>query len=124
VDYNYHGPLIGLTLVGLEGWKAKEGWGLGLPSSAYFWYPISLGYGESPALVVSVKAGWNWLTFDRVNEKNQFGVFTPTGSVSFGVTTKRILVLADGQAEYRWHFTGDNRAQFRAGLSFVFHFDD
>ena len=124
VDYNYIGPLIGLTLVGLEGWKAKEGWGLGIPSSVYLRFPISIGHGESPALMASVRGGWNRATFDRVNEQNQFGIFTPTGSVSFGVSTKRIKILAEGQAEYRWHFTGENRAQFRTGLSLIVNLDN
>src|SRR4051812_40815455 len=41
-EVNYIGPLVGLSLVGVDGWKAKEGWGLGIPSGLYVWYPISI----------------------------------------------------------------------------------
>jgi hypothetical protein len=124
VDYGSLGPLVGVNLIGLDGWKANDGWGLGIPSSLYVWYPFRLGHDEAPALVVMASGGFSWGTFDRFGDRNHFGIFTPQGSASFGLMMKRWHLLADGQAEYRWHFTGDNQAQFRVGLSFVAHFED
>ena len=123
VDYGEIGPGVGLNVLGLEGWRAKDGWGLGIPSSFYVWYPIRLGDGDTPALMISAAAGISWATFDRLSEKNHFGIFTPQGSISFGLMLKRVRLLADGQAEYRWHFTGDHRPQFRAGLSLAINLE-
>jgi hypothetical protein len=112
------GTIVGI-LAGLEGWGSKDGGGGAVPITLF----AGLRGGpfrspKAPVFFATIGAGVDLAVFDRLLEKNGFGLLSPVAVAAAGVElTPGLRTLIDARAVYRWHWTDVSRAQVQLGLT-------
>jgi hypothetical protein len=107
------GGLSGFTL-GADYWRAGHGtWGIGLP--------VQLVLGVRAAhLRVTGGIGADMLLIDQVHGDTGVGFYAPLASLSAGIDTHSITVLADVRVTRRWQIGADDFTQWMFTLSLGF----
>jgi hypothetical protein len=69
-DEDEPGSLGVVTPLGVDFWRARDGWGFGMP------FDFGLGY-ATPHVLLYGTLGWSLFTIDNERNKTGFGVFSP-----------------------------------------------
>lgn len=104
------GPLGVVTPLGLDGWRSREGWGLGMP------FDFGLGY-ATPHLLLYGVLGWSLFTVDHERNRTGFGVLSPLAGAGVGVELEPVRILLDARAIYRWHIGTNDTPQSQLGVA-------
>ncbi len=103
--------------IGLEGWGSPDGGGGGAPMTFFGGSALKMSQGRlAPRFLTLFGAGFELLTYDRVQHTGQFGIFAPMADVQLGFDFRGVMVLGRLGAEYRWGWGGDDRSQIQAGM--------
>ncbi|HEX7699549.1 MAG TPA: hypothetical protein VF403_02470, partial [Kofleriaceae bacterium] len=104
------GGLTGFTL-GADYWRAGHGtWGIG--------FPVQLVLGVRAAHVrVTGGIGADVLLIDQVHGDTGVGFYAPLASLSAGLDTHSITLLADVRVTRRWQIGADDFTQWMFTLS-------
>jgi hypothetical protein len=107
------GGLTGFTL-GVDYWRAGHGtWGIG--------FPVQLVLGIRAAhLRVTGGLGADMLLIDQVHGDTGVGFYAPLASLSAGLDTHSITLLADVRVTRRWQIGADDFTQWMFTLSLGF----
>ena len=104
------GPLGIIAPLGVDYWKAKDGWGFGFPVD------FGLGY-ATPHLLMAGQFGFSLISVDHERGKTGVGSFSPLVGAQIGVELAPIRLMLDVRAIYRWHLRTSDTPQTQTGLA-------
>jgi hypothetical protein len=98
-------------------WEGIEGWGAKYGSSGVS-IPIvgEIGF-RTPALVGTIGAGLNFLTFEQLGQAKGVGGFSPRAGARLGLQLGSAYVLATGDVQRRWQTNIPAMTMFQAGIA-------
>lgn len=109
-DEEEPGALGVVTPLGVDFWRARDGWGFGMP------FDFGLGY-ATPHVLLYGTLGWSLFTIDNERNKTGFGVFSPLAGAGLGLELAPVRLLLEARAIYRWHIKTNDTPQTQMGVA-------
>lgn len=108
-------------VLGLEGWGTEGATaGGGSIVAGVFAGTRSPGRNlrKGAAFLITVGAGVHAVLYDRIGDKDGFGLFSPYAEFLMGVeVVPGVRLLWDNRAVYRWHWTMESHGQIQSGFT-------